>query len=262
MKTKSIFSQKELSPLLEIGLTSNQSIIYLTLLREGICSILELSKLTGIARGQLYEDTEKLISEGLAELTRKQKRKYLAVGPHKLLKIAKEKITKAQDVFEKISTHLPILESIPKQNRHKALIKYYEGIEGIKEAYSKELDACKETEVLSLVGSLEDIYEFFPENFWEKWNKEFVLSKSKSRMLCHKSPLAVETSTHDSTYNRETRYLEKFPLKVNMDVFGTNVLIVSYYDELALWIDSRVLSDSYRIMFEALWPLSKIITQK
>ncbi|KKU67849.1 MAG: Transcriptional regulator, TrmB [Parcubacteria group bacterium GW2011_GWA2_47_16] len=251
------FTNKQLEPLLELGLTKTQGVIYLSALKHGVQSVLELSKITGINRQQIYEETEKLLNLGLLEITRKQRRKYIAANPNKLLKISKENIHKAEGVFEKVAASLPLLESLPKLNSRKTDIVYFEGAEKIREAYEKELDACKNTEVLSFVGSIEDIYEFFPETFWKKWNKTFVQQKSSSRMLVHKSEAAQEAARHDEEYKRETRYLENFPLKLNIDVFNNTVLILSFYDKKAIWIESEVAASSYRIMFETFWGLAK-----
>ena len=132
-------------------------------------------------------------------------------------------------------------------------MKYYEGIDRVKKAYKDELEVCKNTEILSAAGSIDDVFKFFPENYWDRWNKQFVNQKSTSKMLVHDSDVARKTSRFDKEYNRETRFLEYFPLKVNIDIFKNVVLIVSYYDELALWIESKILADSCRILFHSLW---------
>ncbi len=250
------FTNKQFEPLFELGLTKNQGLIYLSVLKHGVQSVLELSKITGINRQQIYEESEKLLNLGLLEITRKQRRKYIAANPNKLLKISRENVHKAEGIFERVSASLPLLESLPKADSLKADIIYFEGTVKIKEAYEKELDLCKNTEVLSFVGSIEDIHEFFPEAFWKKWNKTFVQQKSTSRMLVHKSKAAQETAEHDGEYKRETRYLDNFPMKLNIDVFNNTVLILSYLDERAIWIESDVVANSYRVMFETFWGLA------
>ncbi|MFA5888701.1 MAG: helix-turn-helix domain-containing protein [Candidatus Paceibacterota bacterium] len=251
------FTNNQIEPLLELGLTKIQSLIYLTLLNNGIMSILEISKVVRINRQQIYQNSEILLSLGFIEMARKNKRKYIACNPNKLLRIGREKITNAESIFENIKSSLPLYESMVPEEKWGVTIKYYDGLNKVKEAYEEELDNCKEVEVLSLVGSVEDIYKFFPESYWKKWNKKFKDQKSSSRMLVHKSESAKESSFFDKEYNRETRYLEVFPLKINIDIFNDKLLLVSFYDKTAIWIESRVISDSYRIMFETLWSNSK-----
>ncbi|HYC34754.1 MAG TPA: helix-turn-helix domain-containing protein [Candidatus Paceibacterota bacterium] len=247
------FGNKELEPLYELGLNNTQATIYLSLLKHGIQSVLELSKITGINRQQIYDGAEILLKRGLLEVTRKNRRKYIAVNPHKLAKISKENIHKAERVHEKISEAIPILELVPTSNKRNPKILYFEGLNQLKAAYSKELEESYNTEILSFAGSIDDVYNFFPESYWSKWNKDLVKQKSSSRMLVHKSKVAAQSSVFDKEYKRQTRYLNYFPLKVNIDVFNNTVLIVSFYDELAIWIESDMIANSYRTMFELFW---------
>jgi sugar-specific transcriptional regulator TrmB len=251
------FSNKHVEILLELGLSKIQAVLYLTSLRHGVLSVLELSKLTKINRQQIYEEAQKLVDLGLYEVTRKQRRKYIAADPDRLDKVGRRQIERTEATLEKLSRMLPILEALALPKKSNVLVKYYEGMDKIREAYESELEACKNMEVLSLAGSVDDIFRFFPESYWENWNKQLVKQKSSSRMLVHASEAARKTASHDGDYGRETRYLHQFPLKVNIDVFGNTVLIVSFYDELALWIESGIVAQSYRILFDTLWPVAK-----
>lgn len=255
--TKISFSEKQLGILLELGLSRTQAILYLTSLKHGILSVLELSKITKVNRQQIYTEAEKLVDLGIYELTRKQGRKYIPANPERLVKVGKKKIDETEKILTKLSTILPQFEvfSMPKKN--KVITKYFEGLPKIREAYQKELEASKNTEVLSFAGSIDDVFKFFPESYWNKWNKKFIKHNSKSRMLVHSSDVARKTAKHDKDYKRETRWLQNFPLKVNIDVFDNTVLVVSFYDEIAIWIESHMLAQSYRIMFNTLWEIAK-----
>jgi sugar-specific transcriptional regulator TrmB len=250
-------TNKHLDELKNLGLSKTQTILYLSSLEHGVLSVLELSKITKINRQQIYDDAAKLIEIGLYETTRKQGKRYIAAEPSKLLRIAEERIVRLQDTLSELHGIIPALEELVKPTKNKVKVKYYEGLEKIKAAYETELDAATNTEVLSLAGSIDNIFDFFPERYWEKWNKKFALSKSSTRMLVHNSDRAKNHSLQDKKYKRETRYLHNFPLKVNIDIFNNSVLIVSFSDKIALWIDSEVLSQSYRIMFNTLWSQAK-----
>ena len=255
--TKTIFTEKQIQNLLGFGLNRTQSILYLTSLKYGILSVLELSKLTKINRQQIYTEAEKLVDLGIYDITRKQGRKYIAAEPSRLIRLGKKKLEEQEAALLRFETTLPLLESLSPSKKNKVTVRYYEGQARIKEAYEQELAAAKNTEVLSLAGSIEHAFEFFPESYWDKWNKKFVKQGSSSRMLVHDSAAARSTAKHDTSYKRDTRYLSKLPLKVNIDVFNNTVLIVSYEDELGLWIESPTLAESYKILFNTLWPLSR-----
>jgi len=248
------WKKSDLTPLLDLGLTQNQASIYLTALSRGLSTASELSQQTGINRQQVYADTEKLLGIGLLDITRKQRRKFIAADPKMLAVLAEKKISQAHDAATKISQSLPFLETLRKTDTNqKVSVRYFEGMKRLHEAYLQELDACRGVEVLSFVGSVEDLYQFFPESYWKTWNERFVAQKNKSKMLVHYSQKAKETVELDTLYHRETRHSSPFPLKVNVDIFGDVVLILSGYDELAIWIDSPIIADSYRILFKTCW---------
>lgn len=242
-----------LDPLLRLGLTKNQALLYVATLEQGLITATELSRRTKINRQQVYADTERLIELGLLDITKKKQRKFIAATPASLASLAEKQQAEAARTTETVKQHLPFFESIRPSGGTQANISYFEGLGRIRDAYLKELNACHNTEVLSFVGSVDDLYKFFPEDFWTKWNKRFVSQKNKSKMLVHESLTARETTKNDSLYARETRFLMSFPLKVNIDIFGNTVLVVSVYDELAMWIDSQIMADSYRILFQTCW---------
>jgi len=250
-------NKEQLEILSRLGLSKIQATLYLTSLKHGVLSVLELSKLTKINRQQIYSEAEKLVELGIYELTRKQGRKYIPANPDKLIKVGKKKINETEKVLTELIAILPNLEALSTQKKNKVIVKYFEGMSKIKEAYEAELEASKNTEVLSLAGSIDNVFEFLPESYWDKWNKKFVKYDSRSRMLVHNSEVARRTIENDRQYKRETRWIEKFPLQVNIDVFNNIVLIVSFHDEIAIWIESHMLAQSYRIMFNTLWELSK-----
>jgi sugar-specific transcriptional regulator TrmB len=254
---KNDFDPKITRALSEFGLSQNQTLLYLTSLKHGLLTVLELSKLTKINRQTIYDEAERMIEMGIYDKTRKKMRKYIPVSPESLPRIGQKKIEEMLNVIEKLSVVIPDLSTIAKPTKSSVTVKYYEGLEKIKDAYANELHEAKGTEVLSLAGSIDDIFKFFPEAYWEKWNRQFVKSGGRSRMLVHESPAAVTTSKKDTSYRRETRYIPDFPLKVNIDIFADTVLIVSFYDATAIWIDSRILSQSYRLLFASLWSQAK-----
>jgi sugar-specific transcriptional regulator TrmB len=254
---KPSFGRKQLEVLGGLGLSKTQAMLYVASLQHGILSVLELSKLTGISRQQIYEDAEKLIDFGLYEITRRRGRKYIAANPAKLIRFGKGKIEKTEAVLSELSSLLPAFESMAVAKKSKVAVKHYEGLDKLERAYDDELAASKNTEVLSFAGSIDDVFRFFPETYWDAWNKKFIQHDSRSRMLVHNSSAAEATAKHDERYQRETRWLHDFPLKANVDVFNDTVLIVSFYDETAIWIESRMLAESYRIMFNALWKTAR-----
>lgn len=251
------WKQSDVDPLIALGVTKNQAMIYLASLHYGLMAATDVSRVTGINRQQVYSDTEKLIEYGLLDITKKQRKKFIAADPSALVTLAEKRKAEVQNAAVGIAQSLPFLESLRSSSSHRVTIKYFEGMKRIRDAYTQELACCHDTEVLSFVGSVDDLFQFFPESYWSKWNEQFVKQKNQSKMLVHSSRQARDTAKHDEKYQRETRYIDPFPMKVNIDIFGNTTLIVSVYDELAMWIESSVVADSYRILFRTCWNHAK-----
>jgi len=250
-------SDSQLKQLQKLGLSKVQTQLYVTSLQSGVLSVLELSKLTKVNRQQIYAEAEKLVELGLYDITRKQGRKYIAADPSKLLVIAKGKAQEIDNAISELNILVPLLEDITSKKQSKVIVKYYEGLDKIKEAYNNELDKSKNTEGLCFAGSLDHIYEYFPSSYWDKWNRKYVEAKNNSKMIVHYSDIAKQAANDDAKFHRETRFLNQFPLKVNIDIFHNIVLIVSFEEETAIWIESPVLASSYRILFDTLWKQSQ-----
>lgn len=247
-------TERDVETLTSIGLSKVQATVYLEALAHGMPSVLELSKRTGIHRQQIYEAAEKLVGMGLFDATSKRNRKYIPARPAKLVEFGKERAERLHEATNVVHTLLPQLEKFAATGKaNKVTTKYYEGLERLKDAYADELRAAKGLEIVALAGALEDFYDFFPEHYWDKWNKIYAKSGVPSRMLVHDTPAGRKALGYDPVYKRDARVLKDLPLKINIDIFGPHVLMVSPYDALAIWIESRVIADSYRALFEALW---------
>lgn len=253
---KNAFTEDQIKALTGLGISRLQSILYLTSLRYGVLSVLELSQKTGITRQQIYEEAEKLVGLGLYDITRKDRRKYIPALPTKLISVGKRKIEESEMIMAQLANILPSLESLTLPKKNRVTLKYYEGIDRIREGYEDELLLAKGAEIISFAGSLDDIFKFFPEQYWDRWNKTLAKQKGNARMLVHYSKTAEKSASFDAEYNRETRYLHSFPMKANIDVFQNIAYLVSPYDELGIWVESPMIANSYRIIFDSLWDLA------
>ncbi len=238
-----------------IGITDSQSDVYLAILKHPAASVLELARATGKNRQQIYNDAEKLMELGLLEKTNKQKRKYIANNPQKILEIAQDQKEKADEVVRKISQLIPEMEHVAKSYKTQIFTKFYEGDLQIAQAFEKECSESMGQTVLTICGEVDEAFKTFPEEYWKKWYKKFVKKKGSAvKMIVTDTPLGRQSSKlHDVAYKRECRFLKDFPVKINIEIFGDHVLLVSFKDKIAVWIESAVVAASYRVLFETLW---------
>ena len=96
-------SKEIIEPLSNIGLSKYESKVYLTLITEGVSTAKNISDITGIPYGKVYEIINSLSYKGFTMILPSKPMKYLAVSPRQVVIAAKEDNYKR---FEKIEKKL------------------------------------------------------------------------------------------------------------------------------------------------------------
>lgn len=108
------------------GLSPKETKIYLAGLELGAVPVQDIAKKTGIERTNVYSILEGLIHQGLFMETEKSGKKYfIAESPEKLVLRLKEREKEIENV-------LPELKSIYNLSPQKPKVRFYEGVEGVR----------------------------------------------------------------------------------------------------------------------------------
>lgn len=149
--------------LLDFGLTEKEIIIYLSLLKTGPNTIMNLSRETGIKRSTTHNTVEELIKKGLVSQTNYgERRMVVAEDPKKLEFLMEQKRWE----MKKLEDNLPdivssIYNAVPKAKENTQMnVKYYTGEKGIRLIYTEALQAKE----LRSYANLEKIFSVFPDN--------------------------------------------------------------------------------------------------
>jgi predicted transcriptional regulator len=260
---KYINMPKEFGNLLKnLDLTNVQIKIYLSVLKNGMSSVLDISKETKINRSQIYLDTSILLEKGFLELATKKTRNFLAISPLRIKSIIESKNKKLEELQNVLSEADQFFSKSRFKNEDEFEVKIYEGISQIKKAFNLELEDSLNTKskIYSLVGDFNHQYSFLSEDFWKKWNLKFKDGDGYGYMLVDKQDAYFNQLRNgwDMYQNVEIRGAENFKLKSNIDIWGDKVLIVTFSkNPKAVLITSKILAESYRDIFERLWNIAK-----
>ncbi len=236
----------------EIGLTSNESKVYLSLIEIGSSSATQIIQKTGLHRAVVYDLLERLIEKGLVGYAIKGRKKFFeATNPRRLKEILQEK-------EQKLSEILPRLLELSKFQT-KLEVKIYKGKEGIKNVF-EDILRSKPKEWLSL-GSGGETYKLLP-YFLEHFHKARVKDKILVRGLLLDNPTARKRGeTLAKTLLSEIRYLPKtFITPTVMNIYNERVTLYSVTEgniPFIILIENKELSKSFKEYFEWLWKLSK-----
>lgn len=154
--------RKIIDYLSEFDLTEKEIVVYLTLLRTGPNTIMNLARETGIKRSTTHNNVEELVNKGLVTQTNYgERRMVVAEEPEKLKFLIEQKkweINKVEKNLESIVSM--IQELIPSHlGKNKAEVKYCEGKKNVQAIYSEVL-ASKS--IKAFVNA--DIVKIFPDN--------------------------------------------------------------------------------------------------
>src|SRR3989338_2798739 len=117
----------------QLGLTKNQSLVYLSLLKLGSTTAQSIIKESGLHRSRVYDSLERLEDLGLVSYVVKDFKKYFqAANPEKLLDYVDEK----KEIVSQLIPELKKLEGMKKEVINASI---YKGKEGIKTIHSEML---------------------------------------------------------------------------------------------------------------------------
>jgi sugar-specific transcriptional regulator TrmB len=238
--------------LLQLNLTEKEIATYLVLLEQGVLSIQDISKNTGINRVTIYAAIEELRSKGLVAESRKGKRKlFVAENPESLENILQEKRNKLKQE-EKILQNiiLPSLKAIDINQENKPQIKFFEGLEGIYKIYDDYI--LKSSDVISC-GSYDSVIKVSP---W-KVEKEYIQELRKRKVLYRGILEDTETNHKFDGISKGVMHNKFLPIgeKVSADVlvFGSMVALISYKKKSATLIEDESIAESIRMYLNFMW---------
>ncbi len=237
--------QKEV--LLEIGLSNNETEIYLTLLKLGEALASQIAEETKISRPHVYDSIRKIIEKGMATYVIKNGRKYFKpTDPIKILDYVKEKELELQQKEKAIREALPELSVMFRPLKEKPKVEVYEGGEGIKTILNDIIRTRKEMLAFNTLG--EEFLKVIPEHFLEKHFKERKRLGIKSRQFYTEGTKILKHKM--ARYKKISRGYNQ----VSLFVYGDNVVMfILIENPLTIKIKSKKVAKLYKAQFELIW---------
>lgn len=234
----------------KFGLSTKEAKVYLAALELGRTTVQAIAKKAGLPRSTTYSVLESLIGKHLVFPFEEHKiKQYYAEDPQKIIDLS-------EDATRSLKGALPELKFLYRATKNRPRIKYYEGLEGIKEMYNSILHQ-KEKEYLI----------FGPESAWlnmdEKWFEEFKKrragAKIKTRLILTDSPEARQRQQEAELTFSEVKILPKdFPYDITggVYIFREKVIYTEYKKDLiSVEVQSKGIAEMQRLMFQWLWKL-------
>lgn len=229
-----------------LGLTTMQAQVYVAALELGESTMQALARKSGVNRSTIYTFIDDLKERGFILETRKHKRNvYIAAHPETLIEMQKTRT-------EELERMLPELLAINNKSDKKPRVTFYEGFDGIKEAYLDQLRTKKEIvayeDLEGLIGELpKHISEWFP----PERAKRDILIKTISR----DGPMAREFTKRNRGLLRETKFVDVPAFKTDINVYADKVSLIDLQasSPFAVIIENHNLAETMRTVWKQLW---------
>lgn len=243
--------------LVELGLTEPEIDVYLATLELGPNPASVIAKKAGLKRGHTYNILELLIKKGIATQIVQNKIKYFSIcDPRNLLSILKNKKREISETEEKLKIILPELNSIKNPFSKQATVRFFEGIEGIKEVYEDTLREKKD------IYAFSDFDYIFPESENKKlydWIWSYAERRAKKKITY----IGISTSSGKTNLAYKKRKSQRRKLKalpkntylpVEINIYGDKIAIMSTYkDMVGLIIEDKNIAETLRNLHKAFW---------
>ena len=244
-----------------LGLTDKEVKIYLTLLKRGELTPLELSRATEINRSTIYRILERLKELGLTEEVLDQHRiKARATKPEKLELLITQKQTELDQIKKEIPGIVEQLSVIKDTPSTATKVVYFRGKKGLQQMLWNVLKAKDE----HLGYGYADWNASVGRDFAEKLRQEMINRKIYSKEIQNiDQEAAMETWTEIKDYSKfyEGRFLPKDLVEIKHDLYIYNDVFAFYHfyegELFGVEIHNKEIAKTQRQIFEVLWKQAK-----
>lgn len=238
----------------KIGLTKSETKVYLALLEMGSSTTGPIVDKSKVSSSKIYEILEKLMRKGLASYVIKGNVKYFeAASPERIIDYINEKEDEFKKQRKEIENIIPKLmfKKLPSLEQGATI---YKDIRGLKSAYIK---------LLSNIGKKDEgLFFYIHGEEYAKKADSFYLSIQNLLKVGHFRGISNEEGRKSALFKKERKYINvkfvNFPIPGNVEVCKDRLLLISWENPIiAVFIQSRSISDNFRKYFNAVWKVAK-----
>jgi len=234
--------------LINIGLTKNQALTYLEILKHPAQSAGKIAKNLSIDRSFTYGILSSLIDKGLVSyVTKENSRLYHATDPENLLKDIEEKKNKIKEIVEK-------LNNIKDKTSSEESVLVYEGKAGLK-AFAR--DILESNNILTFGGGgdlkIFEALKYESPHYLKEINKKKIIGKL---ITSPKNKKALEKAYENSKIKIKT--FEGMDSRISFSVYKNKLSIYSAEEKpFAIIIENEDISKAFKNYFNRAWNFAK-----
>ena len=235
-----------------LGLTENESKVYITLLDLGTAQAGQVTEHSGIHRRNVYDAIARLMEKGLVSfVTVNNKKMFSPVNPRRFLEIIDEKKFELDNVKSDFSRIMPELELRTKmQPKHD--VRFFKGVEGLKTVFEDIIRTGKNYVGYGPGQQIERVLK----HFFRHYVNSRVKSKIRLRLIYDEASRGIVKINPLS----EIRFMpNQYSSHAALRIYGDKValLLLSEEEPIGIVIKNNEIAEGYRKYFEVMWKAAK-----
>jgi sugar-specific transcriptional regulator TrmB len=241
--------------LVALGLSEKEAAVYVALLKLGRSTVSRLARETGVNRATTYVILDALIAKNLARISGKEpKQEYVAESPDAFAGMMKKKAREMERLSEQASRLALELSALQKME-DRASVRFYEGADGLKQAYEDTLSA---REPIRAWASIDDMHAHL-QNYFPRYYKRRAEKGIAIRAVFPDTEASRERAAHDAEEARESLLVPQATYRFHpeINVYDNKVMIASWREKLGIIIESAEIADAMKQVYELAWAEAK-----
>jgi len=234
------------STLKQIGLSEKEARVYLACLELGETAIKDIARVSGIKRTTIYDIIGDMVEAGFIRVTaRGKKKRFVAIEPEDLSILIK----KREALLAQILPELNLINNVAKT---KPKVWFFEGEAGLKKVYT---DTLRDKDITVYQWASRDMLDAIGLEWSENYMKRRAGKKIKALTIAADAPEIRKLKEKEQKHYREIKIIdpEKFPFKVEIDVYGDRIAMISAPDRMGVIVESKPIAATLKSIFELCW---------
>ncbi len=250
-----------INQLKNLGFTKKEASVYLALLELGVSSVSEIARQAKINRTTGYDILERLVGKKLVRLSKKSgKIVYVAENPDNIYKQLEEKAEKYKRMAEKTRKVMPELKSLYSEIEKKPIVKYYEGIEGLKSLYEDSLTSSEEIRSYTSTADLDEVLGDYAEDYFQRRTKKDIFIRS----IVPTAEYGIGLKRNGEKFKRDVRLVppDRFGFSPEIYIYDNKLTVMSLRERFGVYIESKEIADALKKAYELAWEQSAKYDEK
>jgi len=240
----------------KIGLDKKEVAVFLILLEEGKLRVRDIAKAARINRTTAYGILKELINKGLVSST--QEKGVLmcqSIEPGLLINYIERLEANLAEQKKEIKDVLPQIKSLRKKKDIYPRIQFFEGIEGIKQAYEDTLQNNQERVLRDFTGT-DAVFKTMPHEWVEYYLQKRARLGIKCLDIAPDTEWSRKSKARDNELLRTTRLIpEEYQFDTEIDIYDDKTAIMSFSEKepIAVIIEDTNTAETMKKLFEYIY---------